>query len=51
MLMSRRIDVWLEAQAANHELVPDDHLALDAFSDALDGYAPPVAMLQSSSQG
>jgi hypothetical protein len=50
MLVSRRVHVWLEAQAANHELLSDDHLPLDPLADALDGYAPPIAVLRSAIQ-
>lgn len=50
MLVSGRIHVRLKAQAANHELVSDDHLPLDPIADALDGYAVPIAVLRSANQ-
>jgi hypothetical protein len=50
MLVGRRVHVGLKAQAANHELVSDDHLPLDPFADALDGYVIPTAVLRSAIQ-
>jgi hypothetical protein len=50
MLVSRRVHMRLEAQAANHQLRSDDHLSLDTFTDALDGYAVPTAVLRSDIQ-
>jgi len=51
MLVSRRVHVWLEAQTANHEMVSDDHLPLDPFTDSLNWNVIPVAMPRSANQG
>src|SRR5262249_55181373 len=42
MRMRRRLDPWLQAETAHHQLLADDHLPLDAVGDPLYRDAVPV---------